>query len=110
MVRIILISTFFHRHPTHKLCFLFSRPFVVNTKFSTGLVVPSVSWLGQLTVNRSQETEGTTGRVENFVLTTKGLQERKQLVSGTTVKKKVVKLNNSILKNIMFLHRWEDFS
>ena len=41
---------FFHRRPTHKLCFLSYRPFVVNTTFSTGLVDSSVSWLGQLTV------------------------------------------------------------
>ena len=34
---------FFHRLPTHKLCFLSCRPFVVNATFSTGLVVPSVS-------------------------------------------------------------------
>ena len=68
-IRIILIAYLFHRHPTHKLCFLSWRPFVVNTTFLTGLVVPSVSWLG---------TEGTTSPVENVVLTTKGLQERKQ--------------------------------
>ena len=37
---------FFHRCPTHKLCFLSCRPFIVNT-FSTGLVVSSVSWLEQ---------------------------------------------------------------
>ena len=41
---------FFHRRPTHKFCFLSCRPFVVNETFSTGLVVFSVSWLGQLTV------------------------------------------------------------
>ena len=39
---------FFHRRPTHKLCFLSCTPFVVNATFSTGLVVSSVSWLGQL--------------------------------------------------------------
>ena len=33
--------------------------------------------------------------VENVALTTKGLQERKQLVSGTTVEKLVIKINNS---------------
>ena len=41
---------FFRRCPTHKLCFLSCRPFIVNVTFSTGLVVSSVSWLGQLTV------------------------------------------------------------
>ena len=35
----------------------------------------------------SQETQGTKRPVENITLTTKGLQERKQLVSGTTVEK-----------------------
>ena len=35
----------FHRCPTHKLCFLSYRPFVVNATFSTDLVVSSVSWL-----------------------------------------------------------------
>ena len=34
-----------------------------------------------------QETEETTRPVENVSLTTKGLQERNQLVSGTTVEK-----------------------
>ena len=33
------------------------------------------------------ETEGNARPVENVALTTKGLQERKQLVSGTTVEK-----------------------
>ena len=45
-------------------------PFVVNTIFSTGLVdvqVNSVSWLGQLTV-------------EHVVLTTKGIQDRNNLL------------------------------
>ena len=53
---------FFHRRPTHKLCFLSFRPFVVNPTFSTDLVVPSVSRLRP------------TGK-------------KTQLVSGTTVKK-----------------------
>ena len=30
---------FFHRRPTHKLCFLSCMPFVVNATFSTGLDV-----------------------------------------------------------------------
>ena len=64
----------FHSRPSHKQYFLSCRPFVVNAAFSTGLVVPSVSWLGQLT---EQETEEITRIVENFALTTKGLQERK---------------------------------
>ena len=59
---------FFHRRPIYKLCFHSSRPFVVNAAFSTGLVVFSVSWLGQLT-------EETTRPVENVALTTKGLLE-----------------------------------
>ena len=37
---------FVHRRPTHKFCFLSCRPFVVSATFSTGLVVPSVSWVG----------------------------------------------------------------
>jgi hypothetical protein len=45
-----LFYLFFHRRPTHKLCFLSCRYFVVNAAFSTGLVVSSVSWLVQLTV------------------------------------------------------------
>ena len=39
--------------PSNMCMFLSCRPFVVNTTFSTGLVgvvVTSVSWLGQLTV------------------------------------------------------------
>ena len=48
-VRIIYFYyLFFHRCPTHKLCFLYCRPFIINATFSTGLVVSSVSWLGQL--------------------------------------------------------------
>jgi hypothetical protein len=35
----------------------------------------------------SQETEETKRPVENVTLTTKGLQERKQLMGGTTVEK-----------------------
>ena len=62
----------FHHRPIHKLCFLSCRPFVVNARCSTSL---------------GQETEETTRPVKNVALTTKGLQERKQLVSGTTVEK-----------------------
>ena len=59
-VRIIYYYLFFHRLPTHKLCFLSCRPFVVNATFSTSVVVSPVSWVGQLTVNcPSQETEET---------------------------------------------------
>ena len=36
--------------PFNSCVFLYCRPFVVNATFSTGLVVSSVSWLGQLTV------------------------------------------------------------
>ena len=57
--------------PTHKLCFPSCRPFIVNTTFSTGLVVFPVSGLDSW-----QETEETTKPVENVMLTTKGLQER----------------------------------
>ena len=32
----IFNTHFFYRRPTHKLCFLFCMPFVVNTTFSTG--------------------------------------------------------------------------
>ena len=60
--------------------FLSSRPFVVNTTFSTGLVGAEVT---------SQEPEVTstpTRPVGNVVLTTKGLQDRNiQLLDGTTV-------------------------
>ena len=41
---------------------------------------------GKISV-RSQETEEITRPVEKVALTTKGLQERKQLVSGTMVEK-----------------------
>ena len=76
--------------------FLSCRPFVVITTFSTGLVgveVISVSWLGQLTVNcPSKETEVTstsTRPVENVVITTKGLQDRNNLLlDGRTVETK----------------------
>ena len=30
---------FFHCRPTHKLCFLSCRPFVINATFSTSLIV-----------------------------------------------------------------------
>ena len=36
--------------PSNSCVFLSCRLFVVNMTFSTGLVVSSVSWLGQLTV------------------------------------------------------------
>ena len=59
-VRIIYFYyPFFHCHPTHKLCFLSCRPFVVNR--------PTVDNCP------SQETEETTRPVENIALTTKGL-------------------------------------
>ena len=68
--------------------FLSCRPFVVITTFSTGLVgveVTSVSC-------RIQETEVTstpTRPVENVVITTKGLQDRNNLLlDGRTVENK----------------------
>ena len=43
-VRIIYFYyLFLHRRPTHKLCFIYCRPFVVNVTFFTGIVVSSVS-------------------------------------------------------------------
>ena len=62
---------FFHRRPTHKLCFLSCRLIVVNAIFSTGLVVSSVSGLG------SWQLKFSTRPVANVVWTSKGLQERK---------------------------------
>ena len=66
--------------------FLSCRPFVVIT-FSTGLVgveVTSVSWLGQLTVGVKTQRP-----VENYVITTKSLQDRNIHISnGTTVENK----------------------
>ena len=44
---------FFHLSPTHKLCFLSCRPFVVNATFLTG-IVSYVSWLVQLAVGVHQ--------------------------------------------------------
>ena len=70
---------FFHNRPIYKLCFLSCRPFIVNAKFSTGLVVSSVSWFGQLTVNDERPTG-----------------KKTELVSGMTVEKYVIKINNSI--------------
>ena len=77
--RIILITYFSTVVPLTS--FLSCRPFVVNETFSTGLVVSSVNC-------PSQETEVSTRPVENFALTTKGLQEKQtQIVSETVVEK-----------------------
>ena len=80
--------------PSNSILFLSCRPFVVIT-FSTcfvGVEVPSISWLGELTVNcPSQEIEETstpTRPVENLI-TTKGLQDRNNLLlDGRTVENK----------------------
>ena len=68
--------------------FLFCRPFVVITTLSTGLVgveVTSVSWFGQLT----EVTSTPTRPVENVDITTKGLQDRNNLLlDGRTVENK----------------------
>ena len=78
----IFITYFFHRRLTYKLCFLSYRPFVINATFSTGLIVSSVSWLGQLTVG-VQITNLNQCRIND-----ERLREKKtQLVSGTTVEK-----------------------
>ena len=58
--------------PSNSHVFLSCTPFIVNTKFSTGL---------------GQETKETSTPVKNVVLTTKGLQERNtQVLDGTTLK------------------------
>jgi hypothetical protein len=52
-LELISYFTIFYRRPIQYLCFPPCMSFVVNTTFSTGLVgvvVPSGSWLGQLTV------------------------------------------------------------
>ena len=46
---------FFHHRPTHKLCFLSYRPFVVNVAFSTGLVVSFVSWQSTTQARRQKK-------------------------------------------------------
>ena len=61
------------------MLFLSCRPFVVNTTFSTSLVG----------VEETEVTSTPTRPVENVVLTTKGLQDRKkQLLDGRTVENK----------------------
>ena len=64
--------------------FLSCRSFVAITTLATGLVgveVTSVSWLGQLTVG--------VGPVDNVVIATKGLQDRKiNIIAWTTVENK----------------------
>ena len=67
--RIFLITYFSTVDPLTSCVFFPVGLSSLTRHFSTGLVVPSVSWLEQLT-------EGTTRPVED-VLTTKGLQERK---------------------------------
>jgi hypothetical protein len=47
---IIILITFFSTVVPLTSCFHSCRPFVVNATFRKGLVVSSVSWLGQLTV------------------------------------------------------------
>ena len=47
-IRIILITCSSTVVPTHKLYFLSCTPFVLNATFSTGLVVPTISWLQDL--------------------------------------------------------------
>ena len=52
-ISVIVLPLIFTVVPSNICMFLYCRPFVVNTTFSTGLVgieVTSVSWLGQLTV------------------------------------------------------------
>ena len=65
-------------------CFLSCRPVVVNAIFSTGLVG----------IEETEETSTPTRPVENVASMTKGLQERKQLLNGTTVENYVMKINN----------------
>ena len=70
--------------PAFIFIFLSCRPFVAITTLATGLVgveVTSVSWLGQLTVG--------VGPVDNVVIATKGLQDRKiNIIAWTTVENK----------------------
>jgi hypothetical protein len=47
---LIFITYFSTVVPLKKSCFLSYRPFVVIATFSTGLVVYSVSWLGQVSI------------------------------------------------------------
>ena len=74
--------------PSNSILILSCRPFVVITTFLTGLVcveVTSVSWLGQLT----EVTSTRIRHVENVVITTKGLQDRNNLLlDGRTMENK----------------------
>ena len=66
-----LFYLFVHRRPTHKLCFLSCRPFVVNAPFSTPLVVSSVLRL----LSPSEVTEEAIKPVVNVALTTKAYRK-----------------------------------
>ena len=61
---LVSLPIFSPRRPTHKFCFLSCRPFVANTTFTTGLVVSSVSWLGQLAVGVGMGRDDG-GRIDN---------------------------------------------
>ena len=76
----IFITYFFTVVPLTS-CFLSCRPSVVNATFSTGLVVSSFSWLGQLCRIKDERPTG----------------NKTQLVSETTVEKQVIKINNSFI-------------
>ena len=66
---------FFHRRPTHKLCFLSCRSFVVNVTFSTGLVVYSVPWLVHLLNNNNNNSSWIMDFFVNVVLSLRVLSE-----------------------------------
>ena len=69
--------------------FLSSRPFVVKTKFSTGLVGVEVTSVRETEVNSTP-----TRPVENVVMTTKGLQDRNiYILDGTTMEYKGKTIN-----------------
>ena len=66
LLELFIFIAYFHRRPTHKLCFIPCTLFVVNATFSTGAVVPPVSFCLPKP-----------GPVENVALTTKSVQGRK---------------------------------
>ena len=77
-ISVRVIYLFFHRRPTHKLCFLSCRPFVVNATFSRGLI-------------GCQETEETSTPYKTcskcHVNDERPTGKKTQLVSGMTMEK-----------------------
>ena len=84
---------FFHHRPIQQFCFSFLQAFRRYHNILKKILLGAELQLSTAQARRQRKLQHPTRLVENVVITTKVLQERKtQLLNGTTAEKQVIKI------------------